>query len=163
MKPPFAAGVITLSLCGAGAQGQAPKPGTDQLGWLAGCWAAAGGEPGSNEHWMAPAGGTMFGVSRSVRQGVTRAHEFMQIRDSPDGLVFIARPSGQAEGHFAVERLGERSVVFHNPAHDFPQRVIYESPDDDTLDARIEGVRNGQPRTVRFPMKRIACPAGAAR
>jgi hypothetical protein len=120
-------------------------------------------EPGSIEQWMAPAGGTLFGVSRTVRQGTTRAHEFMQIRDTAEGLVFIARPSGQAEGAFVVERVAPRSVAFHNPAHDFPQRVIYESPDDNTLDVRIEGQLNNQPRTIRFPMKRIACPAGAAR
>lgn len=50
-----------------------------------------------------------------------------------------------------------------NPAHDCPRRVIYESPDDATLDARIEGLRNGQLRTIRFPMKRVACPVGGAR
>jgi hypothetical protein len=105
----------------------------------------------------------MLGVSRTVRGGVTRQHEFMQLRDTADGLVFIARPSGQAEASFAAERVGARGASFHNPGHDFPQRVIYESPEDGTLDARIEGQRNGQLRTIRFPMKRVACPPAAGR
>jgi hypothetical protein len=153
---------LVLSLCVPAAQAQVPA-GVEQLGWLAGCWAAVGGEPGSGEQWMAPAGGTMFGIGRTVRRGATREHEFMQLRDTAEGLVFIARPSGQAEATFAVERLAARSVSFHNPTHDFPQRVIYESPNEDTLDARIEGQRNGQLRTIRFPLKRVACPTGAAR
>ena len=153
---------LVLSVCVASVQAQVPAR-VDQLGWLAGCWAAVGGEPGSGEQWMAPAGGTMFGVGRTVRRGATREHEFMQVRDTADGLVFIARPSGQAEATFAVERIAARSVTFHNAAHDFPQRVVYESTSDDTLDARIEGQRDGQTRTIRFALKRASCPLGAAR
>jgi hypothetical protein len=153
---------LLLLLHAAAAQSQAPAR-VEQLGWLAGCWAAVGGEPGSGEQWMAPAGGTMFGVARTLRGGATREHEFMQLRDTPEGIVFIALPSGQTEGRFAAEQIGPRSAVFHNPAHDFPQRVAYESPDDATLNARIEGQRNGQPRTIRFPMKRVACPPGSGR
>jgi hypothetical protein len=105
----------------------------------------------------------MLGVARTLRGGATRQHEFMQLRDTPEGIVFIALPSGQAEGRFAAEQIGPRSAVFHNPAHDFPQRVAYQSPDDETLNAHIEGQRNGQLRTIRFPMKRVACPLGVAR
>jgi len=137
------------------------SPTTDQLGWLAGCWAAVGGEPGSGEQWMAPAGGSMLGVSRTLRRGAVREFEFLHIRDTPQGLVLVALPSGQKETQFAAERVDARGVVFHNPAHDFPQRVIYESPDADTLDARIEGLRQGQLRTIRFAMKRAPCPLGS--
>jgi Domain of unknown function (DUF6265) len=153
---------LLLTLCTLVAPSRAAA-GVEQLSWLSGCWAAVSGEPGSGEQWMAPAGGTMLGASRTVRGGVTRQHEFMQLRDAGDGLVFIAKPSGQAEASFPAEQVGARSVTFHNAAHDYPQRVIYESPDDSTLDARIEGLRNGQLRAIRFPMKRVACPLGAAR
>jgi len=138
----------------------AATPSTEQLHWLAGCWAAVGGEPGSGEQWMAPAGGSMLGTSRTLRRGALREFEFLHVRDSPQGPVLIALPSGQKEAQFPAEKLEARSVVFHNPAHDFPQRVIYESPDPDTLDARIEGQRNGQLRVIRFPMKRAPCPLG---
>lgn len=136
-------------------------PTSEQLHWLAGCWAAVGGEPGSGEQWMAPAGGSMLGSSRTLRRGAVRDFEHLHIRDTAQGLVLIALPSGQKEAQFAAEKVEARSVVFHNPVHDFPQRVIYESPDADTLDARIEGQRNGQLRVIRFPMKRAACPLGA--
>jgi hypothetical protein len=151
--------LLALLVTSLATSAQAPSQ-VAQLGWLAGCWAAVGGEAGSGEIWMAPAAGTLLGIGRTVRGGSTREHEFMQIRDTATGLVFIALPSGQTETTFALERAGPRSASFHNPTHDFPQRVIYESPDDDTLDARIEGQRNGQQRTIRFPYKRVACPAG---
>ncbi len=154
MRAPLA---LVLALLAGSASATAS---TEQLGWLAGCWAAVGGEAGSGEQWMAPAGGSMLGTSRTLRRGALREFEFLHIRDTPQGLVLIALPSGQKEAQFAAEKVEARSVVFHNPAHDFPQRVIYESPDTDTLDARIEGQRGGQSRVIRFPMKRTPCPLG---
>lgn len=151
---------LTLALASSAATA---APTTEQLAWLAGCWAAVGGETGSGEHWMAPAGGSMLGMSRTLRRGAVREFEFLHIRDTPAGPVLVALPSSQKEAQFTAERVDPRGVSFHNPAHDFPQRVIYESPDADTLDARIEGMRQGQLRVIRFPMKRTPCPLGGAR
>jgi len=134
----------------------------DQLGWLAGCWVAERGDGGSGEMWMAPAGAALFGMSRTVHGGRTVAHEFMQIVDGADGLMFIAMPSAKPSASFRAIRLEPRHVTFENPDKDFPQRVTYESPDDATLIGRIEGRHDGRERRVDYPMKRIACP-GAAR
>jgi hypothetical protein len=41
-------------------------------------------------------------------------------------------------------------VVFENPAHDFPQRVIYHLKDDGTMVASIEGLQDGQLRTEEW-------------
>jgi hypothetical protein len=138
---------------------QAADPLAD-VAWLAGCWAAAGGEAGSGEQWMAPAGGTMFGIGRTVRQQRTVAHEFMQIRVDADGrLAFVARPSGQREATFPAASVSATEVVFENPSHDFPQRVIYRRTGAETALGRIEGLRNGQPRAIDFPLRRERCPA----
>jgi hypothetical protein len=134
-----------------------------QLDWLAGCWALTDAEAGSGEQWMAPAAGVMLGMARTIRQGRLRQFEFMQLRDTPQGLVFIALPDGKGETQFPLERADARSLSFHLATHDFPQRVVYASPDADTLDARIEGQFNGQMRVIRFPMKRTACPLGESR
>ncbi|MGH9814264.1 MAG: DUF6265 family protein, partial [Candidatus Acidiferrales bacterium] len=45
---------------------------------------------------------------------------------------------------FKLIKLEGPSVVFENLAHDFPQRIIYKKNADGTLDARVEGERNGQ-------------------
>jgi hypothetical protein len=131
------------------------------LTWLAGCWASEGGEPGSGEQWMPPAGGTLLGTSRTVTKGRTVAHEFMQIREhEPGRLAFIANPSGQAQATFPVKSLGAREVVFENPTHDFPQRVIYRLDEAGVLRARIEGTIDGKPRAEDFPMRRVRCENG---
>lgn len=133
----------------------------DDLGWLSGCWAAVNQEPGSGEQWMPPAGSTMFGVSRSIRNGETVAFEFIRIVEQEDGgLQFIASPSGQGTTSFSMLSLGDREVVFENPDHDFPQRIIYRLMSDEELLGRIEGTIDGKERAIDFPMKKIDCESG---
>jgi len=133
----------------------------DDLGWISGCWAAERDEPGSVEVWMAQAGARVLGMSRTVRNGRTVTHEFMQIVDGADGLTFIAMPSAKPSAVFRAIHVEPRRVTFENPDKDFPQRVAYESPDVDTLIGRIEGRHDGRERRIDYPMKRVACPGGA--
>lgn len=135
----------------------------EDLGWLSGCWAAVNQEPGSGEQWMPPAGSTMFGVSRSVRNGETVAFEFIRIVEQEDGgLQFIASPSGQSTASFSMLSMGDREVIFENPDHDFPQRIIYRLMSDEDLLGRIEGTIDGKERAIDFPMKKIDCESGEA-
>ena len=133
----------------------------DDLAWLSGCWASANQEPGSTEQWMPPAGGTMIGANRSVRDGKTVAFEFMRIVEHEDGgLEFIASPSGQNSTGFTMTNVTNREVIFENPDHDFPQRIIYRLVSDEELLGRIEGTIDGVERAADFPMKKVDCEAG---
>ena len=129
----------------------------EKLGWLGGCWVSTQGPAEISEQWMAPAGGVMLGMSRTVSGGKTVEYEFLQIReDGKGGLVFVARPSGQAEASFPAVRMGKREAVFENPAHDFPQRITYRSPAADELIARVETLKGD--RGLDFTYRRAACP-----
>lgn len=131
------------------------------LQWLAGCWAQDGRDAGSVEQWTSPAGGTMLGMNRIVSGGRTVAFEYMRIAANEDDLVeFIASPSGQETARFKMVSMSENEVVFENPEHDFPTRIIYRLKNDGHLLGRIEGVDNGTPRTAEFPMTRIECDDG---
>jgi hypothetical protein len=135
----------------------APKSPIEKLGWLAGCWASREGDTEIAEQWMSPSGGVMLGMSRTVSKGKTVEFEFLQIReDGKGGLVFVARPSGQAEASFPAVKMGERQIVFESPAHDFPQRITYRSPGRDSLVARVESLKGDQ--GLDFKYHRVACP-----
>ncbi len=132
----------------------------DKLGFIGGCWTLV--RPNGTkieEQWLAPAGGAMIGMSRSVRDGKLREFEFMRIVPGDDGkLRYVAIPSGQPEATFPVKEIADGAVTFENPEHDFPQRILYRRVDKDTLVARIEGSVGGQARSADFPYKR--CPTG---
>lgn len=174
---PGRAAWAALALCLSGATavaqpqapGAAPTPaqaasaGLAALHWLAGCWRSEIDEPGSGEQWMPAAGGTMLGMSRTLKGGRTAQFEFMQIRASAAGaVVFIAHPGGRPGTTFVGTELGDAAAVFENLGHDFPQRVIYRLQPGGRLAARVEGQRGGELRGVDFPMRRVGCDALAA-
>jgi len=128
------------------------------LSWMAGCWRQESPARTVDEVWMAPSGDGMLGMSRTVVKGRIDEYEFLQIRAVNGRVVYIAKPSGQAEATFTASTIGAREVIFENAAHDFPQRIIYRLQPDGNVAARIEGVSKGQPRGIDFPMKRVACP-----
>ncbi len=130
----------------------------NDLAWLKGCWTSNRNGRAITEHWLKPAGGTMLGISRTVADGKTVEFEFMQIREETGGgIFFIAKPSGQPEATFKLIKGSAREVIFENPQHDFPQRVIYRLQDDGSLLGRIEGVSKGKEKAVDFPMNRARC------
>lgn len=133
---------------------QPPPAGIGALQWLSGCWTLTSSSGVVEEHWMQPSGGTMFGMSRTVREGKTTEFEFLQIREDAGRLVYDARPSGQAAASFPLLKVSGNEIVFEDPAHDFPQRIIYRRNGDGSVTARIEGTRNGQVRGIDFPYQR---------
>jgi hypothetical protein len=141
-----------------------PKPGmpapsavVTQLGWLAGNWRLEKAGRVIDEHWMAPAGGVMLGMARTVSKGRVISSEFTQIREGPGGeMFFIAQPSGQKEAAFRLISIAETEVVFENKEHDFPQTVSYRLNSDGTMLAYIEGPGpNGSTKRIEFPYKRV--------
>jgi hypothetical protein len=132
-----------------------------QLAWLAGCWVIEGKDRVVEERWMEPAGGTMLGVSRTVAGGKTVAFEFLRIEERPAGLTYVALPSGQRQAEFTQVELGAGTILFANPAHDFPQRIRYRLDKDGALRAQVEGEIDGRTRVEEFPYRRTSCETKA--
>jgi hypothetical protein len=132
-----------------------------RMRWMTGCWTAIGGESGSGEQWMAPAGRSMLGMSRTVSDGETVASEFLLIAEDDEGrIALVALPSGQRPTTFVLLSQSDNEIVFENPEHDFPQRVLYRLMPGGILLGRIEGTLDGNARGVDFPMKKSDCETG---
>ena len=150
--------ILLCAMLSTAAATPSPPVTLEDLSWLSGCWAREDAEPGSEEHWTSPAGGVMLGMSRTLRGGKAIEYEFMEIREVSSGrLGYVAHPSRQAEATFPLLRGGPGEMVFENPAHDFPQRIIYRLAAPDRLIARIEGEQSGKSRGIDYPMRRAAC------
>jgi hypothetical protein len=130
----------------------------ERLEWMAGCWEAATPRMVIHEQWMRPAGGSMLGMSRTVSGDSTVSHEFMRLVEREGRVVFVVHPSGQAEAEFVATTASETGLTLSNPAHDFPQRILYRAAGTDSLLARIEGTIAGNERAIDFPYVRVACP-----
>lgn len=142
----------------AGAVDAQSNQSIDRVGWIAGCWMRTTSTSTVEEQWMAPRGGALLGMSRTVANGVVREYEFLRIFFAGDTLVYAATPSGQAYSEFRSISIGARDIVFENLKHDFPQRIGYKAIGRDSIIAFIEGPRGGANRRIEFPYVRTACP-----
>ncbi|MBC8366464.1 hypothetical protein H8E52_03550 [bacterium] len=132
------------------------KTSIEDFAWLAGTWASTGAEAGSGETWTEPAGGTMFGVARSVKNSQTVAFEYLRIVEMPGGsLDYVAMPSGRNETRFTLLSYSDKEAVFQNLQHDYPHRIIYCLKEDGSLLARIEGVVDGEDKSMELPMQKL--------
>ncbi len=139
---------------------QEAKPKVDDLMWMAGCWELSVPQRKMTiaEQWMKPSGGSLIGMGRTVVDGKTVSYEFLRIVTGDAGIDYIAKPSSSKdETAFRLSKASATEVIFENPAHDFPQRVIYKKGEGDSLFARIEGTQNGKANGMDIPMKRMKC------
>ena len=130
-----------------------------KLGWISGCWQRTSRNGQTvDEQWMVPRSESMLGMSRTVRGDSLIEYEQLRIGARAGRAVYFAAPSGQMPSEFIAAAVSDTLVVFENPQHDFPQRVIYRKRGADSLLARIEGTRGGQARGIDFPYARTRCP-----
>jgi hypothetical protein len=148
---------IALLSFAAHAQAPAAKPTLQDFAWLAGHWRIEQSDRLIDEQWMAPAGGLMMGMARNIQAGKVREYEFTLLRQEPNGdILYIASPAKQTETTFKLTSLRNGEAVFENPEHDFPKKIVYARQPDGSLLAAIEGPgRDGKPRRVEYPYKRV--------
>ena len=153
----YAQSTTPSTTASATASANAPAATVAQLRWLAGCWELRTPTRLTQESWIAPAGGLMLGVSRTVVRDVAREFEFLRI-ELRDGVpAYVAQPGGGPATAFRATFVSDTAARFENPQHDFPQGIAYRRVGSDSLIASIDGPEGGAPRTIAFPMRRVSC------
>lgn len=125
--------------------------------WIAGCWVTERGKAKIEEQWMAPAGGTMLGMGRTIREGKLDDYELMIIRAKEGRVDYEAHPMMQPTAVFTATVVSDSLLQFENPRHDFPRLIAYQRRGADSLVARIAaGPAKGDQQIV-FAYHRVAC------
>lgn len=150
------AAAVVACLLASPAAAQAPND-LGPLAFMAGCWELRTPTRVTHEQWMAPLGGVMLGMSRTVVRDAAREWEFLRLAVTDGVVIYLAQPGGRPATPFPASVVTDSSVTFSNPAHDFPQRILYRRLGADSLMARIEGDTGGQVKGMNFPMKRVVC------
>ncbi|MCA1602147.1 MAG: DUF6265 family protein [Acidobacteria bacterium] len=147
---------LLLAMVAVNSQAQ-KKPSLDDLSWLSGCWEGRQGNAIIEEIWSKPAGGSMLGLGRTVKDKRTVSFEFMQFREQNGSLVFLPQPQGGARVSFPLKDSLGGKLIFENKEHDFPQRVIYERKAPALLLSAIEGTNKGKESREEFQMRKVRC------
>lgn len=134
------------------AQAAVQTPTLADLSWMVGDWQTApGGRAQIEEHWTQAAGGTMIGMGRTVAGDKTVEFEYLRIEQRADGIFYVAHPKGQSPGtDFKLTRASATEVMFENPQHDFPKRIMYRKGADDTLTATVDGGEASKAQTFSY-------------
>ena len=136
------------------------------LGWVSGCWSGTVNQREFREEWAPLRGGLLIGMSSTVYQEKTQSFEFLRIESRPDGVYYVALPSGQRETAFKLVTAAyddkDAVFTFSNPDNEFPQRIIYRRGTLGWLYATIEGRLKGEEKDkqVIYPMRRVSCETG---
>jgi len=95
-----------------------------KFAWLVGCWVTP--DKSAQEVWVADSGRSLAGFAVTVSGSKVGFYEVLSIKQSDDGAwTYTAHPSGQGSASFLAVEIGEKSVVFANPDHDYPQEIRY--------------------------------------
>lgn len=148
---------VTLLLACLAAPLAAQSSALAKLDWLTGCWERRTPTAVVEEQWSSPRGGMLLGFSKVTVRDTIREFEFIRISTVADTLIYHALPSRQPPADFFAVGASDSLLTFSSPKHDFPQRIIYRRLGSDSLRARIEGMRNGQPRGIDYPYARVTC------
>lgn len=128
----------------------------ERLSWMVGSWAGTDGGVEMEEHWISPKAGLMLGVHRDVFPSGRAFFEFLRIEAGEDGVIYWASPRGREATPFRLIERAPGRVVFENPEHDWPQRILYWRDGDDALVARAEGEQDGQARAAEWRWTRAS-------
>jgi hypothetical protein len=147
-----------LASIGAGA----PKVTLEDLAWLSGSWQGVREGNPVEEHWSRPAGGSLMGMFRWLRDGQVYMYEFLLIEAEDDNLVFRLKHfnPGMAGWEEKDEALvfdlmsgGPDKAVFKHRSR--PMWMIYRREGEDGLTAILETVKDGLQIPLEFRYRRV--------
>jgi len=156
-----------VAICAAGVsaafgrRGQDKPLKVDSLAFMAGEWERTEGAAKMEEHWTAPLGGCMMGMFRQVN-GDRKLREFEVIEETSDGVVMTVKhftpELKEIEGRALVRKLvkvSDNEAVFEATTEELKPKIAYKRSGN-TLDAKVELVRQGKLVTLNIPFTKMA-------
>lgn len=117
----------------SGAQEDRTTPGLEGLAWMQGAWKGNGLGGTVEEHWSAPAGGSLIGMFRLVQRETTSFTQYMMIESGADGRV-VLRFQHYNPGFEAWEKTGPLRFDLKESS---AGQAVFESPDPKQTPARL--------------------------
>ncbi|UHO40169.1 hypothetical protein H5J24_09320 [Chryseobacterium capnotolerans] len=156
MKTKLIPAIIAILMMGSWAQQQGEL---SKLEWLLGTWETKTPKGSLYETWKRKSPIEFQGKSYYLKNKDTLLFESVRLIEKDKKLHYIV--SVKHQNHelpvdFAAKEIKDpTSLVFENPAHDFPQMIAYKKQGKDSLAAEISGIMNGKMTSQKFPMRKV--------
>jgi hypothetical protein len=125
--------------------------------WLLGNWENKSADGDLLESWKKVNDSLYDGESYFIKGKDTLHFEKIQMKQKGEALFYIATVKGQNNDKpvtFIHNDTIEKQLVFENPKHDFPQKIVYSRITKDSIIIQISGIQQGKPSSERFSMKK---------
>ena len=130
----------------------------EKANWFIGEWGNKSAEGDLTERWKKGNDSVYDGESYFVTaKSDTVFAEHIKLEEANGKLTYIVTVPNQNNGeavHFEMTSGTENQLVFENPKHDFPNKIMYNKVGNDSLVAEIFGTKKGKLATEKFSMKR---------
>lgn len=126
--------------------------------WLIGSWRGTSPEGVFGEQWEVTNDSTYSGSGYFVYGKDTVSLETLRLVQEGNKLFYEPTVKKQNDGkavRFEMTTVMDHSILFENPAHDFPQKISYTLINKDSVVAEISGQQKGKHRSELFPMSRV--------
>jgi hypothetical protein len=134
--------IVILIIVAGAFSAIAQKPGQDAaraFAMLQGTWKVDGRE--TYEKWES-ADSVLCGKGYKIKNGVEIVTEQLEIKLIDGVIYYLATVANQNEGatvRFKLTESGSDVLVFENPEHDFPKKIIYRKVNDDEIAVQVLG------------------------
>lgn len=128
-------------------------PGPIEPTWLTGQWKYEALTPPALETWTPGEQDTLIGNGSVIIGPDTIQIEFMKIYRDKKDLILLFRSCESPEYQLKATICTSDSVVFENPALDFPKRMTYLKTGAQKRETILFGNLNGRDTCLRFLLK----------
>lgn len=126
--------------------------------WFIGEWGNKSTDGELTERWKKENDSVYLGESYFVvGEKDTVFAETVRLEETNGKLAYIVTVPGQNKElpvSFEMTSSTDNQIVFENPKHDYPNKIIYNLIEKDSLIAEISGLKKGKPYTEKFVMKK---------
>jgi hypothetical protein len=125
--------------------------------WFLGKWENLTPEAHFKENWIRKNDSTFTAQSIVIAKKDTVFYENIVLEQKKDSLLYIVSAKDQNKEKpvsFYLTSASDTKLVFENPKHDYPNKIVYAKITNDSMLATIFGSQNGKQQKEDFPMKR---------
>jgi hypothetical protein len=126
--------------------------------WLLGNWTNQSEAGLAIEHWIKKNDSMFIGESYFIIGNDTASSERMSLEQHGDVMTYnptVRDQNNNQRIEFTLTGFTEKQLIFENPKHDFPQKIIYNQVNPDSIFAEISGKMNGENKTISFPFCKL--------
>ncbi len=127
------------------------------MDWLVGNWENKSEFGDMQENWEKVNDSVYNGYSYFIKGKDTLHSETIALQQKEDQVLYVPTVKGQNNDQpvvFLLTKQTPKQLVFENPNHDYPKKIVYNQITSDSLVAVISGTQQGKASSDSFPMKK---------